>query len=85
MVLLLLIHCLSHFVRALCLVLVFNLLCSTLCPFEFCNYLAEEGWGAGCFGLIVFMIHACDCWCSVTLSHGAAGWSAVCDCGISWP
>ena len=23
------------------------------------------------------------CKCSVTLPHGAMGWSAVCDCGIS--
>ena len=22
--------------------------------------------------------------CSVALPHGASGWSAVCDCGISW-
>ena len=22
-----------------------------------------------------------NCWCSVSLSHGAVGWSAVCDCG----
>ena len=22
--------------------------------------------------------------CSVALPHGALGWSAVCDCGISW-
>ena len=26
---------------------------------------------------------SCCCKCSVTLPHGAAGWSAVCDCGIS--
>ena len=25
-----------------------------------------------------------DCWFSVALPHGAVGWSAVCDCGISW-
>ena len=24
------------------------------------------------------------CKCSVTLPYGAVGWSAVCDCGISW-
>ena len=24
------------------------------------------------------------CRCSVSLPHGAFGWSAVCDCGISW-
>ena len=22
--------------------------------------------------------------CSVSLPHGAVGWSPVCDCGISW-
>ena len=22
-----------------------------------------------------------NCWCSVSLPHGAVGWSAVCDCG----
>ena len=26
----------------------------------------------------------CDCNCSVALPHGAKGWSAVCDWGISW-
>ena len=25
------------------------------------------------------------CKYSVALPHGAVGWSAVCDCGISWP
>ena len=24
-----------------------------------------------------------DCYCSMTLNHGTAGWSAVCDSGIS--
>ena len=38
---------------------------------------------AGCFALIVFLM-SCDCKCSVALPHGAVGWSAVCDCGISW-
>ena len=27
---------------------------------------------------------SCDCPCSVALPHGTVGWSAVCDCGISW-
>ena len=27
---------------------------------------------------------ACDFYCSVSLPHGAVGWSAVCDCGILW-
>ena len=26
---------------------------------------------------------SCFCYCSVALPHGAMGWSAVCDCGIS--
>ena len=26
----------------------------------------------------------CACLCSVSLPRGAMGWSAVCDCGISW-
>ena len=34
--------------------------------------------GAACFALIVL------CLCSVSLPHGAVGWSAVSDCGISW-
>ena len=32
--------------------------------------------------LIVLRISCC-CKCSVTLPHGAVGWSALCDCGIS--
>ena len=27
---------------------------------------------------------SCYCKCPVALPHGAVGWSAVCDCGISW-
>ena len=27
---------------------------------------------------------SCYCICSVALPYGAVGWSAVCDCGISW-
>ena len=37
---------------------------------------------AGCFALTVFLM-SCDMQCCVALSHGAVGWSAVCDCGIS--
>ena len=36
---------------------------------------------AGCFTLTIFLV-SYDCWCSVTLPHGALGWSAVCDCDI---
>ena len=38
---------------------------------------------AGCFTSVVFLM-SCYCECSVpALPHGAVGWSAVCDCGIS--
>ena len=35
-----------------------------------------------CLNVIVFLM-SCDCYCSVAPPHGALGWSAVCDCGIS--
>ena len=38
--------------------------------------------GPGCFAFIILRM-SCYCNCSVTLPHGAVGWSAVCDCGIS--
>ena len=63
---------------------VLSLFCyALLCvrPFEFCNHLEEEG-KAGCFAIIVFQMY-CYYICSVALLHGAVGWSAVCDCGIS--
>ena len=47
----------------------------------FCNHLDEEE-KAGCFALTAFLM-SCDSRCSVALSHGAMGWSAICDCGIS--
>ena len=60
----------------------FNVLfCSALFPFKFCNHLDGEE-RAGCFALFVFWC-LCDCYCSVNLPHGAVGWSAVCDYGIS--
>ena len=34
---------------------------------------------AACFTVIVFLL-SYDCDCSVSLHHGAMGWSAVCDC-----
>ena len=37
---------------------------------------------AGCFA-IIFLYMYCYYKFSVTLPHGAVGWSAVCDCGIS--
>ena len=48
--------------------------------FLVCYYLGEEE-RAGCFAFIVLLV-SCYCKCSVALSHGAMGWSAVCDCGI---
>ena len=62
-------------------VLDFVWVCITLCPFFFCNHLDEED-KAGCFGIIVVHMY-CYYKCSVALPHGALGWSAVCDCGIS--
>ena len=58
--------------------LVFALVCITLCP---CNHLEEEE-KAGCFAFVVFWISG-YCKCPVAIPHGAVGWSAVCDCGIS--
>ena len=55
--------------------------CITLYPFQFCNHLDEDE-RTGCFALSVLQMD-CDCYCSLTLPHGAMGWSAVCDCGIS--
>ena len=36
-----------------------------------------------CFAFIVLRM-SCYCKSFVTLPHGAVGWSALCDCGISW-
>ena len=83
MVLLLLIYYLlviPLFVGVMCLVLV--LLYSTLCPSSFAIILMGKRKRVICFTLTVFLI-ACDSQCSVALPHGAVGWSAVCDCGIS--
>ena len=44
--------------------------------FEFETVLKFYNIGPGCF--------TCGCLCFVSLSHGAMGWSAVCDCGNSW-
>ena len=62
-------------------VFVIVLLYITLCQFLFCNHLEGEG-KAGCFAFIVVQM-SYYCKCSVNLHHGAVGWSAVCDCGIS--
>ena len=47
----------------------------------FCNHLDEEE-RAGCFAFIVFRM-SCYFESSVALLHGAVGWSAAYDCGIS--
>ena len=48
---------------------------------SFCNNL-EVAERAGHFAIIVFRM-SCYCNCFVALPHGAVGWPAVCDCGIS--
>ena len=53
----------------MCIFLVF--LCNTLCPFWVCDHRDGET-RTGCFALIVFLV-SCDCFCSVTLPHGALG------------
>ena len=47
----------------------------------FCNHLNGEK-RAGCFALTIFLM-SYDSQCSVALTRGAVGWSAMCDCGIS--
>ena len=54
---------------------VFVLMCTTLCPFYFCNHLEEEE-RAGCFAFIVMRM-SCYCECSVALPRDAVG-SVVC-------
>ena len=56
-------------------VLVFVLLCISLCSFYFCQHLDKEE-NDSCFALIAFLM-PCDCQCSVPLPHGAVGLSAV--------
>ena len=63
--------------------LVLVLLFCTLCPSCFAIMLmGKREIRAGCFTLTVFLM-SCDSQCSVALSHGSMGWSAMCDCGIS--
>ena len=61
-----------------CSVLV--LLCSTLYPFQICNYLAGEE-RAGCMTFLVFSV-LCGCYRSLILPYNAVSWSAVCHYGI---
>ena len=46
-----------------------------------CNHLKEEE-KASCFAIIALQMYSYYK-CSVALSHGAVGWSGVCNCGIS--
>ena len=57
----------------------FPLFVGVLCYSLFC----EEEEKAGCFAIIIVPQIHCYYKCSVALPHGAVGWSAVCDCGIS--
>ena len=52
-------------------VLVFVLVCITLCPFQFCNHLDKEE-RAGCFAFVAFWM-SCYCKCPVALAHVAVG------------
>ena len=61
--------------------LVFVLVCITLCPFKFCNHIDEKE-RAGCFAFVVLWM-SCYCKCPIALSHGVVGWSVVSECGIS--
>ena len=63
--------------RGLCWVLV--LWRGSGCPFEFYNHLAEKE-----RELVALHVLCCGCLCSVFISHGAMGWSAVCECGVFW-
>ena len=83
-VLLLLMNCLIYVLPTVCVcvcvwcsVFFFVLVCITLCPF-FCSNNLE----GGDFVFIVSPM-SCNFICSVALPHGAMGWSAVCDSGIS--
>ena len=65
-------------VRILCLFLVFMQYVVSFLDLQ------SSWWGRGSWLLtcVVFLM-PCDCYCSVAVPHGAVGWSAVCDGGIS--
>ena len=63
-------------------VLVFVLVCITLCPSSFAIILTRKR------ELVALLLLSFGCLVthsefSVALPHSAVGWSAVCDCGIS--
>ena len=51
--------------------------CIILCPFYFRNRLAEVE------NAVDLLLLSYQCLVNA-LHHGAVGWSAVCDCSISW-
>ena len=63
----------SAAVRSKAVVLLFIVYCCTHCL-----------WKVGCFIVIVFLM-SCGCYCSLPHLYSVMGWSAVSDCGISWP
>ena len=48
---------------------------------SFAIFLVRKEDGVCCFALDIILV-SCVCYCSVNVTHGAVGWSAVCDCGI---
>ena len=62
------------FVTVLCL--------SLFCYALHCVHSSLEEEKADCFAIIVLQMY-CNYKCYVAFPHGALGWSAVCDCGIS--
>ena len=69
------------FVGVLCLSLFCYALLCVHSIILFYNHLEEEE-KADCFAIIVLQMY-CYCKCQAALPHGAVGWFAVCDCGIS--
>ena len=67
------------FVEILCLSLFYYPL---LCLLSSFSKHFEEKEKTGCFAIIVLQMY-CYYKCSVALPHGAVGWFAVYDCGIS--
>ena len=47
-----------------------------------CAIILKRKKKVGCFAIIV-LVMCCYYKCSGALPHGAVGWFAVCDCGIS--
>ena len=71
--------CTSHWLWGFCVCLWFVMLCFKIYVH---SYHLEEEEKAICFAFIVLQMY-CYRKCSVALPHGAMGWLAVCDCGIS--